>query len=99
VLLWTFTNEGAGLDRGHVTLKKHIIVSFIVHWYNSVLQNYFLVHRLCLNYLSLCRVFAELRSYVDPPDTILHIVQAVLLILCPGQECETWAHCKQVELL
>lgn len=50
-------------------------------------------------YLSLCRVFAELRSCVDPPDAILHIVQAVLLILCPGQECETWAHCKQVELL
>lgn len=86
VLLWTCTNEGAGLDRGHV-------------WYSSILQNYFLVPKYVPKYLSLCRVFAELRSCVDPPDAILHIVQAVLLILCPGQECETWAHCKQVELL
>jgi len=44
----------------------------------------------------LCRVFAELRSYVDPPELVLHVVQALLNLLNPDKNCETWAQCKQV---
>lgn len=42
------------------------------------------------------RVFAELRSYVEPPELILQVVKALLHLLCPDKDCETWTECKQV---
>lgn len=44
----------------------------------------------------LLRVFAELRSYVDPPKLVLQVVQALHYLLSPDKECETWMQCKQV---
>ena len=43
------------------------------------------------------RVFAEMRSYVEPPDLVLKIIQALLYILNPDGEFETWKQCKQVK--
>ena len=37
-----------------------------------------------------------MRSYIDPPPTVLGIVRALLYILYPDNEFETWAKCKQV---
>lgn len=42
------------------------------------------------------RLFAELRSYVDPPEAVLQVVRALLYIVFPEDEFETWADCKQV---
>lgn len=42
------------------------------------------------------RVFAEMRSYIDPPELVLKIVQALLYILHPEGEFDTWKQCKQV---
>ena len=42
------------------------------------------------------RVFAEMRSYVDPPELVMKIVQALLYILRPEGEFETWKQCRQV---
>ncbi len=42
------------------------------------------------------RVFAEMRSYIDPSPTILYTVQALLYILHPDGEFDTWTNCKQV---
>ena len=43
------------------------------------------------------RVFAEMRSYNDPPELVLKIIQALLYILHPDSgEFETWKQCKQV---
>lgn len=43
-----------------------------------------------------CRLFAELRSYVDPPEAVLHVIKALLFIIYPREEFGTWADCKQV---
>ena len=43
------------------------------------------------------RVFAEMRSYNEPPELVLKIIQALLYILHPDEgEFETWKQCKQV---
>lgn len=41
-------------------------------------------------------MFAELRSYVDPPSVIMKIVQALLMILMPHHTWTSWTDCKQV---
>ena len=45
------------------------------------------------------RVFAEMRSYIDPPEVVLRIVQTLLNILCPQGEFENWKQCKKVNLI
>ena len=42
------------------------------------------------------RVFAEMRSYIDPPKLVLKIIQALLYILEPEGQFDTWKQCKQV---
>ena len=42
------------------------------------------------------RVFAEMRSYIDPPELVLKIIQALLYILEPDGQFDTWKQCKQV---
>ena len=42
------------------------------------------------------RVFAEMRSYIDPPELVLKIIQALLYILEPEGDFDTWKQCKQV---
>lgn len=44
------------------------------------------------------RVFAEMRSYVEPPELVLKIIQALLSILRPEREFDTWKECKQVHI-
>ena len=40
------------------------------------------------------RVFAEMRSYIEPPELVLKIIQALLNILRPEGEYDSWKQCK-----
>lgn len=42
------------------------------------------------------RVFAELRSYTDPPPVVHQVIQAVLAIFYPTEDLQLWASCKPV---
>ena len=42
------------------------------------------------------RMFAELRSYVEPPIVVMKIVQTLLMILHPYHQWAEWSDCKQV---
>jgi hypothetical protein len=42
------------------------------------------------------RVFAEMRSYIEPPELVLKIIQALLNILRPEGEYDSWKQCKKV---
>jgi hypothetical protein len=41
-------------------------------------------------------MFAELRSYMDPPHAVLQVIRALLYIMYPEEEFDTWADCKPV---
>ena len=43
------------------------------------------------------RVFAEMRSYIEPPELVLKIIQALLHILRPEGEYNDWKQCKKVK--
>ena len=43
------------------------------------------------------RVFAEMRSYIEPPELVLKIIQALLNILRPEREYDSWKQCKKVK--
>ena len=43
------------------------------------------------------RVFAEMRSYIEPPELVLKIIQALLNILRPEGEYDSWKQCKKVK--
>ena len=43
------------------------------------------------------RVFAEMRSYIEPPELVLKIIQALLNILRPEGEYGNWKECKKVK--
>ena len=45
------------------------------------------------------KVFAEMRSYIEPPELVLRIIQALLHILHPEGEFENWKQCKKVHHL
>jgi Ca2+-binding EF-hand superfamily protein len=59
-----------------------------------------LFHQLLLSDLQTCmfkldkKAFAELRSYNEPPDTILKIIQVLVMILHPDANTDTWNKCK-----
>ena len=42
------------------------------------------------------RVFAEMRSYIEPPELVLKIIQALLNILRPDGDYDNWKQCKKV---
>ena len=42
------------------------------------------------------RVFAELRSYMDPPPVVNLITKALLAIFDPEKSSEEWNNCKSV---
>ena len=42
------------------------------------------------------RVFAEMRSYIEPPELVLKVIQALLNILQPEGEYDNWKQCKKV---
>ena len=42
------------------------------------------------------RVFAEMRSYIEPPELVLKIIQALLNILRPDGDYNNWKQCKKV---
>ena len=47
-------------------------------------------------FVCVCRLFAELRSYVEPPPVIKSVLLALLYILYPDKDFDSWTLIKKV---